>query len=267
MHIVSVAISGTRIVKEGNEVSKFTTDEDYMPRIIAQAEKQKNMRKLFQEYGIQVPRITSINNHGFRMEYIPGTGFINFIETSPVEEVRNLFSRLVTFVESNLQIATYTRKLDRDLVFLETKKKNFPKEYISLAELFSGIEPAPLPVAPCHGDMTFSNLLFYRSNMYIIDFNDTPIISPILDIIKIRQDTKYHWTSMMSSRRHDTIKIKVFYTWMNAFLDSMLLRRKIYMADYRYWEALNYFRILRNAKTKELREWLANRVSEVLYGK
>ena len=50
-----------------------------------------------------------------------------------------------------------------------------------------------------HGDLTFSNILYDIDNgiIYLIDFLDNIIETPINDIVKLIQETKHNWTLHM----------------------------------------------------------------------
>ena len=41
----------------------------------------------------------------------------------------------------------------------------------------------------CHGDLTLSNLIFKNNEIYCIDFLDSFIDSPIIDLVKLKQDS------------------------------------------------------------------------------
>ena len=57
------------------------------------------------------------------------------------------------------------------------------------------IKKIKLPINICHGDLTLCNILIKNKekNIFLIDFLDSFLESPIVDMVKIRQDTKYKW--------------------------------------------------------------------------
>ena len=67
-----------------------------------------------------------------------------------------------------------------------------------------------VPVGPCHGDLTLSNIIWSPSvGLVLIDFLSTFLDSPLQDLAKISQDLEFGWTF----RRMDQnllIKSKVF---------------------------------------------------------
>lgn len=67
--------------------------------------------------------------------------------------------------------------------------------------------PAELdvPLGPCHGDLTLSNLIFDPlSGVTLIDFLDTFLESPLQDVAKLKQDFVYGW-----SFRRDPVSLGV----------------------------------------------------------
>lgn len=47
----------------------------------------------------------------------------------------------------------------------------------------------------CHGDLTLSNVLFKNGEIYLLDFLDSYIESYVMDIVKLKQDLVYGWSS------------------------------------------------------------------------
>ena len=53
----------------------------------------------------------------------------------------------------------------------------------SSLQIFDKIECIKIPIGICHGDLTFSNILFNGNNYYLIDFLDSFIEYPLMDIV------------------------------------------------------------------------------------
>lgn len=50
-------------------------------------------------------------------------------------------------------------------------------------------------LGPCHGDLTFGNMLWDGEGfLWVFDFLDTFLESPLMDLVKLRQDTLCRWT-------------------------------------------------------------------------
>ena len=66
-----------------------------------------------------------------------------------------------------------------------------------------------IPIGFCHGDLTFSNIMFALDDNQVglIDFLDSFIETPLIDLVKLRQDTHFHWTITRYPHLHDQGKI------------------------------------------------------------
>ncbi|MBP9742720.1 MAG: phosphotransferase [Burkholderiales bacterium] len=52
-----------------------------------------------------------------------------------------------------------------------------------------------IPIGSCHGDLTLSNILLIRKKgIFLIDFLDSPIESPLQDVAKLIQDFIFGWS-------------------------------------------------------------------------
>jgi hypothetical protein len=98
----------------------------------------------------------------------------------------------------------------------------------------------------CHGDLTFSNILFDENKRYLIDFLDTFVESPVQDIVKYRQDTLYGWSLMLEKNLPMSSRNKL--TQIMLFLDQVgqaVISEVEEVANwYKYLQVFNLLRIL-----------------------
>jgi len=70
-----------------------------------------------------------------------------------------------------------------------------------------------VPKSFCHGDLTFTNILFHKKKLYLIDFLDSFVDTFLVDLCKLKQDLYYHW----SIRLHDDTNMRLYqstnYIW------------------------------------------------------
>jgi thiamine kinase-like enzyme len=60
--------------------------------------------------------------------------------------------------------------------------------------------PTGIPYAPTHGDLTFENILVsHTKELYFIDFLDSFIDSPYIDMGKINQELHLYWSARHSN--------------------------------------------------------------------
>jgi hypothetical protein len=78
---------------------------------------------------------------------------------------------------------------------IQTLKENSShKNYIEYLENLIQENPIIVPNTFCHGDLTFSNILFHPNRLFFIDFLDCYVDSFLCDLVKIKQDLYYLWS-------------------------------------------------------------------------
>ena len=104
-----------------------------------------------------------------------------------------------------------------------------------------------IPVGVCHGDLTFSNILFNGNNYYLIDFLDSFIESPIMDMVKLRQDTAHLWSPLMYTGNYDSTRLNIICNKIDNELDKCFRKYDWYCKYYNIFQLLNFMRILQYA--------------------
>ena len=111
--------------------------------------------------------------------------------------------------------------------------------------VMDGVGDMVMPVGTCHGDLTFSNILFNGNNYYLIDFLDSFIESPLLDIVKIRQDTAYLWSTLMYNKPFDKVRLSIVSEKIDKAIDEYFTSRyQWYRQYYMPLQLMNFLRIL-----------------------
>ena len=122
-----------------------------------------------------------------------------------------------------------------------------------------------LPVGRCHGDLTFSNILFSGTNYYFIDFLDSFIEAPLMDIVKLRQDTSHGWSQLMYTKRFDSVRQRIVNDKIDEALDAHF--RKKYAWYARYYapmQLMNFLRILQYAHDPRVISYLKTTIHKLL---
>lgn len=93
-----------------------------------------------------------------------------------------------------------------------------------------GVTTLDLPVGPCHGDLTFSNVLFAHDSTAIalVDFLDSFLDSPLIDLAKLRQDTRFGWTMLMAEGDVDRVRFRQIMTHLDHALGERFAGRPWY---------------------------------------
>ena len=138
---------------------------------------------------------------------------------------------------------------------------NKDKEIVQILErsalIFNSVdEEIRIPVGYCHGDLTFSNILFNGNNYYLIDFLDSFIESPLLDIVKIRQDSRYAWSQQMYEYDMDVVRMKIISGKIDEEIDKYYSRYDWYRKNYSMFQLMNFLRIIQYVKDEKVLKFL-----------
>lgn len=267
-------------------IFKSSPNKTYTQRLKAQCEKQKAFSMLFKDDAqIKIPEILSqkwgSNNaeNGFSMSYIYADDFISFFEKSDINTILRALNSLFYFINANLKNSTIN-KLKKELLehkFISTKEnikaKIKPKMKVNLElqacfkdiekELISLPNTLHLPLGACHGDLTLSNVLFLKDKIVLIDFLDSFIESPLQDIVKLRQDSKYHWSLRLFKGKYDKTKIKIILNFLDALIDKYFAKYQFYQAYYRIFQKISLFRILPYTQDEEIIKFLSQEIQTI----
>lgn len=251
------------IVHEDNElyIHKSTHDPGYVSRLVSQANKQIEASK--REYqNIRVPKIFEVEKSDsdatIKMEYIYSKNFVEYFENAGFEQVKYLIGAIKYFIDleinaSSMQIVPSHILTDKMADVARKVSKNVhlkdDREAIDLVErsvqVMDGVGDMEMPVGTCHGDLTFSNILFNGNNYYLIDFLDSFIESPLLDIVKIRQDTAYLWSTLMYHKPFDKVRISIVSEKIDKAIDEYFTAQyQWYRKYYMPLQLMNFLRIL-----------------------
>lgn len=135
---------------------------------------------------------------------------------------------------------------------------------IILHDILKEIDKLPdtieLPVDRCHGDLTFSNILFLGQKIVLIDFLDNFIETPLQDIVKLRQDTKHFWSLNLYNGEMDFIKIKMIFEFLDRAIDVHFKKYSFYEKYYKIFQKINMLRILPYAKEEKIVYYLLKEI-------
>lgn len=264
-------------------IDKSTEDKSYFPRLLLQAKKQQKAGE--QEYQhIRIPKIERIvqdeNHVSVIMEYVYSRNFIEYFESAGFEQIAYFIKALKLFIDREIKVSPIKEVESRvvldKLTSVEEKVKNNPKLQddeirklmkASHEEFYATITDKSilLPVGLCHGDLTFSNILFNGNNYYLIDFLDSFIESPLMDIVKIRQDSAYGWSQLMYIHDFDKIRLKLICRKIDQEIDDYFGRYEWYRKYYKIMQLMNFLRVLQYAKEKKVIDYLKKVIGGLLY--
>lgn len=276
-----------RVARENNQlyIYKSTQDPKYFKRLVLQAEKQQKASLPKMQF-IRVPEIHSIleteNEVVVKMDYVYSRNFVEFFEKAGFEQVNYLIEALIMYLEKEIEDSSLF-EIPSSIItekFEDVMRKSLSNRFIvdnGYQDAVSAIireadtifktlpESLPMPVGVCHGDLTFSNILFNGNNYYLIDFLDSFIESPLLDIVKIRQDTAWQWSRLMYSGSCDDIRLKIAFCKIDEKIHSHFNGKyDWYRAFYKPMQLMNFLRILQYAHEPEVTDFLINALNSQL---
>ena len=136
------------------------------------------------------------------MEYIEGYSGSDLHKISTIQLSKNLRNAFSLIISKSYEQSTI-RKIEPKILIskLDSIKNirsiNFISEYIDIIKNFIlSLKEISIPIGSCHGDLTTSNIIATGySSFYLIDFLPTFLETPLWDIVKIKQDLEYGWTT------------------------------------------------------------------------
>ncbi len=159
--------------------------------------------------GLRAPKVLSMCASGFTMERVYGQ--------TPLlcDEWEIPIARLIRFVSNNIRTAVHSGELVPMHAFASktyaviTRISHYADQLpVSMYNHFIPIArrcidafyryPGGVPSGYCHGDLTTCNVIqCHDGDTYLIDFApESTINTPLLDMVKLRQDTRHGWIQL-----------------------------------------------------------------------
>lgn len=261
-------------------ILKSTYDKTYLNRLINQAKKQQRASEIEYQH-IRIPQIFNIDhdeNHvSVKMEYIYSKNFIEYFETAGFEQISYFIKALKIFLEWEIKVSPI-ELISKNIFlnkFIDVKNKieknsllKNDKEIMTIIEesykSFKKMEDMSIPIGHCHGDLTFSNILFNGNNYFLIDFLDSFIESPIIDMVKLRQDSYYRWSALMYKEKFDVCRFQIVTNKIDKLLNEYFSQYSWYNQYYYYFQLMNLLRILQYAKEEKVILFLKQHIKNLL---
>jgi hypothetical protein len=248
-------------------------------RLRAQCEKQKKFI-IENERFIVCPVIDEFELdgvYGFKMPFCRGEVAPDFIDRASPNKIRNFIQQLIALVEyfvinSEIQLIDASHVLSKSLAVKEATKDN-PLIPILVHDLIDRhIESIKkhktfkLPIGRCHGDLTLSNIIFddVNEHYFLIDFLDSYLESPILDLAKISQETKLLWTSKLMNQTHDSAKYKIAMSAIDYEIQKHFSKYEWYRNYESIFEFQNLIRILPYANNPVIIQAIIDRLDVLI---
>lgn len=122
-----------------------------------------------------------------------------------------------------------------------------------------------IPIGKCHGDLTFSNILFDAAGpaYTLIDFLDPYLETPLMDMAKLRQETYCDWSSLAATTTHDRSKYRIAMAAVREVVEESFRRLPWYAALIDVFETQNLLRVVQYAQDETVVAALGRRLSMI----
>jgi len=218
---------------------KYSPTTDYNSRLLSQADKQVVFGNRIYK-NIDAPKVYDIQKNYFDMEYVAGKSFDEFFSTSSVNDIEFVVLTLFDYFDTLISTA---RNIDATKQILDKldslkEKSSYPK-YIEFLRKYVEDNRIIVPHTFCHGDLTFTNIIFHKNRLFFIDFLDCYVDTFLSDLVKLKQDLHHLWAvrnqDVYSNRIHQIYQ----YIW-----DKLEVRYESFMNEsFHILDVMNTLRI------------------------
>ena len=263
--------SGYKITFKDDKVYKQSKKVESNYRLLQQACKQ-NQYALIPYKNIIIPtiyEITTIDNLlTVEMEFFKGLDIIQCIESFGAGQIQLILQNIIYFLDENIHesIPAIISYEVIDKKYADVKSKIHKNYYSTLDDIFDRFNGKDLniPIGLCHGDLTLSNMLFTPTKeLVLIDFLDSFIETPLIDIVKLRQDTLHKWSCFKYKKKYDINKVYLTLQYMDKYIVEYCKRYDWYNKYYQLFQFLNLIRILPYSNNQETIDFIMRELCQI----
>jgi hypothetical protein len=222
-------------------IRKISSGKEYNDRLYSQMLKQSNFNS--SNVKVKTPDIISNGYIGeyfyFDMEYIQGkllSECINDLDHITISPYIKMTSNYLLEIQN--KDVCYKDSSHNIHSKLKTLSSVIDKKYTKYLNLIKDTDWALTPISKCHGDFTLENLIISNGNLYLIDFLDSFLESPLVDVAKLLFDLRYFW----SKRRLRTDSKSII---KNIHMESVIANSEVYATHKKKINSLLILSILR----------------------
>jgi hypothetical protein len=262
------------LLRDGSAVvlEKSATDPRYSQRLRLQIGKQRAFAAGNTLPRVRIPAILSEADSGglysARMDYVYFRNSVDFFASSSLPAIDSVISMVLDFVDRELSqsslrgtpVGIFQDKVDSVEAALVAAgmREVYAPCLAAIREALARRHELVLPVGTCHGDLTFSNIMIASDATAIglIDFLDSFVDSPLLDIAKLRQDSRFCWTRRFVADGADKVRFAQVMAYIDRRIDGHYRPQGWYRDNIELILFLTMLRIAPYAKDPDTHQFL-----------
>lgn len=210
----------------------------------------------------------------FEMKYVHGQKYSEFLERASIAGIRAIAQKfnayfIQQFENAGIQIVNKNLFIDKAEAVKDLLKNRPDLNNALIAKAFSFLTQIPgekIPVSSCHGDFTLSNMLFDKEDIYLVDFLDSFIESPLIDLVKFRQDTFFNWSLSIEKNIPEarSSKIVQILRYLDQEVVNVFKSNMYFIYWYDYLQVFNLIRILPYVQQTDEIQLVQRGISQIL---
>jgi len=267
--------AGIEVVNQDGEVSVVKTVVDNLDRALIAAEKQRQFENIwtpsFDITSIPLTFESYPKSVVMKMPYVDGlSGETIAVQgnKATAEKIKIALNSYLIAIFSCSEEQVISRSVFLDKVS-EIKEKPLPESVIDCVDRAclwleeNCPETLNIPVGKCHGDLTMSNIILSSNELYLFDFLDSFVETPLQDVSKLIQDMKYGWSFRNES---SSIRLKGMLFLSSAFPDFINTLSRVYEVEISILNIITVLRIAPYISSNDDRtvEWLNQTLNRML---
>lgn len=205
----------------------------------------------------------------FDMQYYASNSFMDLVEVVPFNILFGIINKMLLFIDTNLieseGTMDFSNKIMEKYHTIKSKMQYIDFDNMGCDRIFEDMPAVILPIGYNHGDLTFSNMLFTKESneIILIDFLDSFIDTPLLDIVKLRQDTYHKWLLQTIKYKVDNTRLLLVLDKLDTLIDKHYRSNHFYVQHYHMLSVLNLLRILPYAVNDNVTNYLIENITKL----
>lgn len=211
-------------------VTKKAQDIRDFKRLCAQIHKQKNFHYFVKnhknlKYFFEIPEVLDmeLEQNSAVMKFCNGKSILDIIEQEDIFILDTILDEIFLFLQWELDNSPSHLVSSEDWLnkIKELENKIKDKRITPILQELKKDYKKKIPIGICHGDLTLNNMLF-SNKIILLDFLDSFIETPLIDITKLMQEFNLKWSLLISNEGRDNSKIEIGYNYLKRKFDKKL---------------------------------------------